>query len=69
MQFDVSSPSGWSDAMKIVANTGTVTLLANVAGVTPGAGGYGPPSERDPVAVERDLANQCIDLATAADAI
>ena len=32
--------------------------------VTPGAGGYGPPSERDPGAVERDVVNRCIDLAT-----
>ena len=34
--------------------------------VTPGAGGYGPPAERDPVAVERDLADGCISLATPA---
>jgi N-methylhydantoinase B len=33
--------------------------------VTPGAGGYGPPAARDRAAVERDLADQRIDLATA----
>jgi N-methylhydantoinase B len=34
--------------------------------VTPGAGGYGPPAERDPALVERDLADQRINLAIAA---
>jgi N-methylhydantoinase B len=34
--------------------------------ITPGAGGYGPPDERDPAAVTRDLADQRIDLGTAA---
>src|SRR5206468_551636 len=33
--------------------------------VTPGAGGYGPPEARDPVAVARDLAERRIDPATA----
>ena len=33
--------------------------------VTPGAGGYGPPDERDPAAVARDLAEGVIDTATA----
>ena len=34
--------------------------------ITPGAGGYGAPSERDPAAVERDVADGRINLATAA---
>jgi N-methylhydantoinase B len=34
--------------------------------VTPGAGGYGPPAERDPATVERDLADRRIDFGTAA---
>ena len=34
--------------------------------VTPGAGGYGPPAERDLAMVGRDLADQRIDIATAA---
>ena len=33
--------------------------------VTPGAGGYGPPGERDPAAVARDLAEGVIDATTA----
>jgi N-methylhydantoinase B len=33
--------------------------------ITPGAGGYGPPAERDPAAVQRDIAERRI---TAADA-
>jgi len=33
--------------------------------VTPGAGGYGAPAERDPAAVARDLAEGVIDAATA----
>jgi N-methylhydantoinase B len=33
--------------------------------VTPGAGGYGPPAERDPATVERDVADGRIDPATA----
>lgn len=33
--------------------------------VTGGAGGYGPPHERDVVAVARDLAEERIDEATA----
>ena len=31
--------------------------------ITPGAGGYGAPPERDPPAVERDLADGSINLA------
>jgi N-methylhydantoinase B len=34
--------------------------------ITPGAGGYGARSERDPAAVERDVADGRINLATAA---
>ena len=33
--------------------------------VTPGAGGYGPPAERDTAAVRRDLAERRIYPATA----
>lgn len=33
--------------------------------VSPGAGGYGPPEQRDPAAVARDLAEGVIDAATA----
>jgi N-methylhydantoinase B len=35
--------------------------------ITPGAGGYGPPAERDRAAVARDLAEGIIDAATARD--
>jgi N-methylhydantoinase B len=35
--------------------------------ITPGAGGYGPPVERDPAAIARDLAEGIIDAATARD--
>jgi N-methylhydantoinase B len=33
--------------------------------VTPGAGGYGPPAERDPAVVHRDVAEGRIDRDTA----
>jgi N-methylhydantoinase B len=33
--------------------------------ITPGAGGYGPPHERDRAAVARDVAQGVIDAATA----
>jgi N-methylhydantoinase B len=36
--------------------------------ITPGAGGYGPPAQRDPAAVERDLAQGVIDGQTAREA-
>jgi N-methylhydantoinase B len=35
--------------------------------ITPGAGGYGPPAERDPAAIARDLAEGVIDAKTARD--
>ena len=35
--------------------------------ITPGAGGYGPPGERDRAALARDLAEGVIDAATASD--
>jgi N-methylhydantoinase B len=35
--------------------------------ITPGAGGYGPPAERERAAIERDLAEGVIDMATARD--
>jgi len=39
LTFDVGSAAGWAAAMRTVSDRGKVTLLANVAGVTPGAGG------------------------------
>ena len=39
LQFDVSSAAAWADAASKTSKKGPVTLLANVAGVTPGAGG------------------------------
>ncbi len=39
LTFDAGSPDGWASAMIEVEKRGRVTLLANVAGVTPGAGG------------------------------
>lgn len=39
LKFDAGSPAGWDTAMNEVEKKGRVTLLANVAGVTPGAGG------------------------------
>jgi N-methylhydantoinase B len=35
--------------------------------ITPGAGGYGPPAERERAAVARDLAESVIDTAAARD--
>ena len=35
--------------------------------ITPGAGGYGPPGEREPASVARDLAEGIIDATTARD--
>jgi N-methylhydantoinase B len=49
-----------------VQGSGTLRAGETVEIVTPGAGGYGPPSQRDPGAAERDVANRCVDLATAA---
>jgi N-methylhydantoinase B len=49
-----------------VNGSGILRAGETVEIITPGAGGYGAPSERDPVAVERDLADQRIDLAAAA---
>jgi N-methylhydantoinase B len=50
-----------------VQGSGHLRAGKTVEIVTPGAGGYGPPSERDPAAVERDLADGRIDLCSAAD--
>ena len=44
---------------------GTLRTGQTVEIVTPGAGGYGPPGERDPAAVARDLTDGFIDPATA----
>jgi N-methylhydantoinase B len=49
-----------------VEGSGILRAGETIEIVTPGAGGYGPPPERDPAAVERDLADQRIDLATPA---
>ena len=49
-----------------VNGSGTLRAGETVEIITPGAGGYGPPAERDPAAVERDLADGRIDLTTAA---
>jgi N-methylhydantoinase B len=35
--------------------------------VTPGAGGFGPPQQRDPAAAARDLEEGAISVATARD--
>jgi N-methylhydantoinase B len=49
-----------------VNGAGSLRAGETVEIVTPGAGGYGPPAERDPAMVERDLADQRIDIATVA---
>ncbi|HYM71359.1 MAG TPA: hydantoinase B/oxoprolinase family protein [Stellaceae bacterium] len=43
-----------------VAGSGVLQAGETVEIVTPGAGGYGPPSARDPALVERDLADRRI---------
>jgi hypothetical protein len=48
-----------------VNGSGILRAGETVEIITPGAGGYGAPSERDPVAVERDLADQRVHLAAA----
>ena len=48
-----------------IDGSGALRTGETVEIITPGAGGYGPPAQRDPGVVERDVANQCIDLATA----
>ena len=56
-----------SDGVEPFVNgAGSLRAGETVEIVTPGAGGYGPPAERDPAAVERDLADERIDRATAA---
>jgi N-methylhydantoinase B len=49
-----------------VNGAGSLRAGETVEIVTPGAGGLGPPAERGPAAVGRDLADGRIDLATAA---
>jgi len=49
-----------------VNGSGMLRAGGTVEIITPGAGGYGAPSERDPAAVERDVADGRINLATAA---
>jgi N-methylhydantoinase B len=49
-----------------VNGSGRLRAGQTVEIITPGAGGYGTPSERDPAAVECDVANGRIDAATAA---
>jgi N-methylhydantoinase B len=48
-----------------VRGSGTLRTGETVEIVTPGAGGYGPPCERDPAAIARDLADGRIDPAAA----
>ena len=48
-----------------VNGSGSLRAGETVEIITPGAGGYGAPCACDPAAVERDLADQRIDLATA----
>jgi N-methylhydantoinase B len=49
-----------------VGGSGRLRPGETVEIITPGAGGYGPPAERDPAAVERDLADRRIDRANVA---
>jgi N-methylhydantoinase B len=56
----------FSDGAEPFANgAGRLRAGETVEIVTPGAGGYGPPAERDPATVARDLADGRIDPATA----
>jgi N-methylhydantoinase B len=58
---------GFSDGVEpFVGGAGRLRAGETVTVVTPGAGGYGPPNERDAVMVKRDLADQRIDLTAAA---
>jgi N-methylhydantoinase B len=51
-----------------VSGSGRLRAGETVEIITPGAGGYGTPSERDPAAVERDVADGRINPTTAAAA-
>jgi N-methylhydantoinase B len=58
---------GFSEGVEPFVNgAGGLQAGETVEIVTPGAGGYGPPAERDPAMVERDLTDQRIDIATVA---
>jgi N-methylhydantoinase B len=69
--FEGGQPGGrgafrFSDgAEPFVNGAGRLRAGETVEIVTPGAGGYGPPTERDHATVERDLADGRIDPATA----
>jgi N-methylhydantoinase B len=54
------------DVEPFVSGSGRLRAGETVEIITPGAGGYGTPSERDPAAVEWDVADGRIDPATAA---
>ncbi len=54
----------FGDSRTSFAGTVPLTRGQIVTIVTPGGGGYGPPSDRDPEAVARDLAEGRIDKAT-----
>jgi N-methylhydantoinase B len=57
----------FSEAVEPFVNrAGRLRAGETVEIITPGAGGYGPPSERDPAAVESDLVDRSIDLTTTA---
>jgi len=49
-----------------VGGAGKLRAGETVEIITPGAGGYGPPAERDAAAVGRELVDGRIDLASAA---
>jgi N-methylhydantoinase B len=49
-----------------VNGSGSLRTGETVEIITPGAGGYGTPRERDPAVVDRDLADQRCDLAAVA---
>lgn len=53
--FDYIDPGEAPKNAKARLDTGSCVSI-----VTPGAGGYGPPAERDPVLVRRDLADEKI---------
>ena len=67
-QRNASGRAGWKRLGPVVMmrSRGRLRAGETVEIITPGAGGYGPPAERDPAAVESDLAYRSIDLTTTA---
>ena len=53
--FDYTNPGEAPNNAKARLDTGSCVSI-----VTPGAGGYGPPGDRDPALVRRDLADEKI---------